>query len=327
MDFARKKKKKSGFDITVSVITLLIVIMILYPLILVVSSSVSEPIAVASGEVLLLPNGFSLDGYIRVFQDDNIMLGYMNTIFYAIVGTLINLLVTVPAGYVLTKVEVPGAKIIMMLILFTMYFSGGMIPTFLLVKSLHLYNTRWVLLILGAFNVYNCIICRSFFAGLPKELEEAAFIDGSSYMKTFVTIILPLSKALLGVMVLYFMVAHWNAYFNAMIYTYDKEIQPLQLFLRRILILEQNSADMMLGGGDEYAAQQQYIAALIKYAVIVVSSLPLMIIYPFLQKYFEKGVMIGSENFSTLDISIQNLIPTSGTGIYYTNVPLKIAVQ
>ena len=294
MEFSRKKKRISGFDAVVTVITLVLVAMVCYPLILVVSSSVSDPVAVASGEVLLFPKGFSLDGYKRVFQDDNIMLGYANTLFYTVVGTAINLVVTVPAGYVLTKVEVPGTKIIMMLFLFTMYFSGGMIPAFLLVKSLHLYNTRWVLLIIGAFSVYNCIICRSFFAGLPKELEEAAYIDGSSYINTFLTIILPLSKALLGVMVLYFAIEHWNSYFNAMIYTYDKEIQPLQLFLRRILILEQNSADMMTSGGDEYAAQQQYIAALIKYAVIVVSSLPVMILYPFLQKYFEKGVMIGS---------------------------------
>lgn len=294
MEIARKKKKISTFDIIVTVITLLLVVIVLYPLILVVSSSVSDPVAVATGKVLFLPKGFTLEGYKRVFQDDNIMIGYANTLFYTIVGTFINLIVTIPAGYVLTKTEVPGTKVIMMLILFTMYFSGGMIPTFLLVKSLHLYNTRWVLLIIGAFSTYNCIICRSFFAGLPRELEEAAYIDGSSYINTFLSIILPLSKALLGVMVLYFAVTHWNSYFSAMIYTYDKEIQPLQLFLRRILILEQTSADMMSAGGDEYAAQQQYVAALIKYAVIVVSSLPLMIIYPFLQKYFEKGVMIGS---------------------------------
>ena len=294
MEIARKKKKISTFDIIVTVITLLLVVIVLYPLILVVSSSVSDPVAVATGKVLFLPKGFTLEGYKRVFQDDNIMIGYANTLFYTIVGTFINLIVTISAGYVLTKTEVPGTKVIMMLILFTMYFSGGMIPTFLLVKSLHLYNTRWVLLIIGAFSTYNCIICRSFFAGLPRELEEAAYIDGSSYINTFLSIILPLSKALLGVMVLYFAVTHWNSYFSAMIYTYDKEIQPLQLFLRRILILEQTSADMMSAGGDEYAAQQQYVAALIKYAVIVVSSLPLMIIYPFLQKYFEKGVMIGS---------------------------------
>ena len=294
MKFAGKKKKISVFDMAVTAITLLLVAMVLYPLILVVSSSVSDPIAVASGEVLLLPKGFTLDGYKRVFQDDGILIGYANTFFYAVVGTLINLCVTIPAGYVMSKTEVPGVKVIMMLFLFTMYFSGGMIPSFLLVRSIGLYNTRWVLLILGAFSVYNCIICRSFFAGIPKELEEAAFIDGSSYIKTFVTIVLPLSKALLGVMVLYFAVGHWNSYFNAMIYTYDQEIQPLQLVLRRILVLEESSAEMMTSGGDELAAERQYLAALIKYAVIIVSSLPLMIIYPFLQKYFEKGVLIGS---------------------------------
>lgn len=294
MEFPSKKKKISVFDIVVISITLVLVVMIAYPLILVVSSSISDPVAVASGKVLFWPKGFTLAGYQRVFQDKNIMLGYANTLFYTVVGTMINLVVTVPAGYVMTKSEVPGIKYIMMIFLFTMYFSGGMIPSFLLVKSLELYNTRWVLIILGAFSVYNCIICRSFFAGLPKELEEAAYIDGSSYIRTFITIVLPLSKALLGVMVLYFAVGHWNSYFNAMIYTYDTNIQPLQLFLRRILILQQSSADMMAGGGDEFAAQQQQVAALIKYAVIVVSSLPLMIIYPFLQKYFEKGVMIGS---------------------------------
>lgn len=289
-----KFKKISAFDIVVYGISIMLVAIVLYPLILVLSSSVSDPVAVAAGEVIFLPKGFTLDGYKRVFQDQNIMIGYANTLFYTVVGTLINLAVTVPAGYVMTKTEAPGVKGVMMLFLFTMYFSGGLIPSFLLVKSLGLYNTRWALLILGAFSVYNCIICRSFFAAMPKELEEAAFIDGSSYMGTFFKVVLPLSKALLGVMVLYFAVGHWNAYFGAMIYTYDKEIQPLQLFLRRILIQEQNSAQMMGGGGDELAAQQQYIAALIKYAVIVVSSLPLMIVYPFLQKYFEKGVLIGS---------------------------------
>lgn len=294
MNLASKKKKISAFDIGVTVITLILVAVILYPLILVVSSSVSDPAAVASGEVLLLPKGFTLDGYKRVFQDNDIMMGYANSLFYTVVGTMINLVVTIPAGYVLSKTEIPGTRVMMKLFLFTMYFSGGMIPTFLLVRGMGLYNTRWVLLILGAFNVYNCIICRSFFSGLPKELEEAAYVDGASHIRTFMTIIIPVSKALLGVMVLYFAVGHWNSYFNAMIYTFDKEIQPLQLFLRRILVLEQSSADMMASGGDEFAAQQQYIAALIKYAVIVVSSLPLMIIYPFLQKYFEKGVMIGS---------------------------------
>ena len=269
-------------------------LIVLYPLIFVISSSVSEPTMVAAGKVVLLPKGFTLEGYARVFQDSNILTGYANSLFYTVFGTMINLLVTVPAGYVLTKRDMPGTGIVMKLFLFTMYFSGGLIPAFLLINSLHLYNTRLVLLILGAFSMYNCIICRSFFSSLPKELEEAAQIDGCSYLRIFVQIVLPLSKALLGVMVLYFAVGHWNSYFNAMIYTYDESIQPLQLFLREILVLQEKSADMMSSGGDELAAQQQKIAALIKYAVIVVSSVPLMIVYPFLQKYFEKGVMIGS---------------------------------
>ena len=289
-----KKRKISGFDIGIIVIILMLVAIVLYPLIFVISSSVSEPTMVATGKVFFLPKGFTLDGYKRVFEDSNIMTGYANSLFYTAVGTCINLVVTVPAGYVLTKSEVPGARIVTMMFLFTMYFSGGLIPSFLLVKSLHLYNTRMVLLILGAFSMYNCIICRSFFSGLPKELEEAAYIDGCSYLRIFLKIVLPLSKALLGVMVLYFAVGHWNSYFNAMMYTYDESIQPLQLFLRRLLILEERAAEVMASGADELAAEQQKIAALIKYAVIVVSSVPLMIVYPFLQKYFEKGVMIGS---------------------------------
>lgn len=180
----------------------------------------------------------------------------------------------------------------MTLFMITMYFSGGMIPTFLWVNSLGLYNSRLVLIILGAFNTYNCIICRSFFSSMPVELEEAASIDGCSVIGTFVKIILPLSKALLGVMVLYFAVVHWNSYFDAMIYIRDDAKQPLQVFLRRILILAQTQADMEEAAG--YGQTLANLEALMRYAVIVVSSLPLLIVYPFLQKYFDKGVMIGS---------------------------------
>ena len=247
-----------------------------------------------AGEVVLLPKGFTLMGYKRVFQEPDILLGYKNTLFYTLIGTAINLFVTVPAGYMLSKKEVPGRNLFMFLFMFTMYFSGGMIPSFLLVKSLHLYDTRAVLVILGAFSTYNCIICRTFFAALPHELEEAAAIDGCSTVRTFVQIVLPLSQALLGVMVLYFAVGHWNSYFNAMIYVNNEKYKPLQLILRRILILEQASSNMMEGGGDEYAAEQFKLKELIKYSVIVVSSLPVLVLYPFLQKYFVQGVMIGS---------------------------------
>ena len=278
----------------VFVIVTLLMLIVLYPLIYVLSCSVSSPTAVGAGEVVLLPKGFTLMGYKRVFQEPDILLGYKNTLFYTLIGTAINLFVTVPAGYMLSKKEVPGRNLFMFLFMFTMYFSGGMIPSFLLVKSLHLYDTRAVLVILGAFSTYNCIICRTFFAALPHELEEAAAIDGCSTVRTFVQIVLPLSQALLGVMVLYFAVGHWNSYFNAMIYVNNEKYKPLQLILRRILILEQASSNMMEGGGDEYAAEQFKLKELIKYSVIVVSSLPVLVLYPFLQKYFVQGVMIGS---------------------------------
>ena len=282
------------FGAVVFVIVTLLMLIVLYPLIYVLSCSVSSPTAVGAGEVVLLPKGFTLMGYKRVFQEPDILLGYKNTLFYTIIGTAINLFVTVPAGYMLSKKDVPGRNLFMFLFMFTMYFSGGMIPSFLLVKSLHLYDTRAVLVILGAFSTYNCIICRTFFAALPQELEEAAAIDGCSTVRTFVQIVLPLSQALLGVMVLYFAVGHWNSYFNAMIYVNNEKYKPLQLILRRILILEQASSNMMEGGGDEYAAEQFKLKELIKYSVIVVSSLPVLVLYPFLQKYFVQGVMIGS---------------------------------
>jgi len=288
----KKRKKITLFDVVVHIISWFLLVIVLYPLIVVISSSFSDPTLVATGKVVLLPKGISLAGYKAVFNNRNIVVGYANTIFYTIVGTIINLFVTVPAGYALTKNSVPGRNVFMTMFMITMYFSGGLIPTFLLVNSLGLYNTRWILLILGAFSTYNCIICRSFFAAMPIELEEAAELDGCNPMRTFIQIVLPLSKALLGVMVLYFGVAHWNSYFSAMIYIKEDHMQPLQVFLRRILILAQSATNVEEGG--EYAAAMAEREALIRYSVIVVSSAPLLVIYPFLQKYFDKGVLIGS---------------------------------
>ncbi len=287
-----KRGKTEVFDYIVYAIATILVLIVLYPLILVVSCSISDPGLVATGQIVLLPKEITLDGYKYVFQNDDIMIGYANTIFYTVFGTAINLLVTIPAGYVLTKAEVPGNKFFIIFFMITMYFSGGMIPSFLLNKALGLYNNRWALLMPGAFSMYNCIICRSFFAGLPKELEESATIDGSSVIHTFLKIVMPLSKALVGVMVLYFAVGHWNSYFNAMIYIRDDSMQPLQIFLRRILVLAQTQADQAEAA--EYADRMASLEAQMRYAVIVVSSLPLLIVYPFLQKYFDKGVLIGS---------------------------------
>ena len=270
----------------------LLLLLVLCPLIFVCSASVSDPSMVASGKVLLLPKGFTLDGYRRVFQDKSILTGYANTIFYTTVGTLINLAVTVPAGYALARSTLPGKKFFMTYFMIPMYFGGGLIPTFLVVNALHLYNTRAVMVLLYAFSMYNCIICRTFFGGLPKEVEEAAIIDGCTSFQVFWQIVLPLSKALMGVMVLYFAVAHWNIYFSALIYLRDTDKHPLQLVLRKILVLETTSDDMI--GMEEAALAKLQLKELVKYAVIIVSSLPVLILYPFLQKYFDQGVMIGS---------------------------------
>ena len=286
----KRKKKIELFDIVMYVVSALLLLIAAYPLILVLSNSISDPTLVAKGEVVFLPKGINFDGYTYIFENKDIMTGYANTIFYTVIGTAINLFVTVPCGYVLSKTSLPGKKFFMVYFMITMYFSGGLIPTFLLMNKLGLYNSRWSLLLLGAFSMYNCIICRSFFAGIPKELEESACIDGCSDIGIFTKIVLPLSKALMGVMVLYFALSHWNSYFSAMVYIKDDSKQPLQVFLRRILI----QAKQQLEASEEVVESLIETEALIRYGVIVVSSLPLLIIYPFLQKYFDKGVLIGS---------------------------------
>ncbi len=280
----------------VGVITLIVLV----PLIHVVACSFSSPNAIGSGKVWLWPINITLAGYRGVFSDKSIITGYANTFFYTVVGTMINLAVTVPCGYALSKKTLPGRNYFMIFFMITMYFGGGMIPTYLLIQSLGLYNTRLVLLILGAFSTYNCIICRTFFSAFPEELEDAARIDGCGVFRCFLQIVMPLSKALMGVMVLYFAIGHWNSYFSAMMYLNKDEYKPLQLILRRLLIEAQQNLQMMEGAAGaageagEAAADAYNTAQLIKYAVIIVSSVPVMILYPFLQKYFDKGVMLGS---------------------------------
>ena len=296
---AKKKNKirQTTMDRVMQAISYFIVIfsvlLVLYPLIYIISASVSSPEAVGSGKVILLPKDITTVGYQRVFKDKRILTGYGNTLFYTIVGTIINLIVTVPCGFALAKKKLVGKKIFLFIFMFTMYFGGGMIPTFILLTNMNMYDTRWVMLILGAFNCYNCIICRTFFAEIPLEIGEAAALDGCGTIQYFIKIVLPISQALLGVMVLYFAVGHWNSYFNALIYTKSDRIIPLQLVLRNILVESVNSAQMM-EDADEAGAKLTEIAQQLKYAVIVVSSLPMLILYPFMQKYFVKGVLIGS---------------------------------
>ncbi len=286
------------FNLLNLLILTIVLVIVLFPLIHIVAASVSDPDYVSTGKVSLLPKGFNIEGYRKVFQYKDIMVGYRNTIFYTIVGTLVNLAVTLPAAYALSKKRLMGRNGFMFFMAFTMYFSGGMIPTYILIRDLNLLNTYGVLIVSGAVNTTNLIICRTFFtSSIPPELEEAAMIDGCSTTRTFLTIVLPLSKALLGVMVLYYGIGHWNSYFNALIYLTDRSKVPLQLVLREILI-EQEMASQMLESGaavsDDLRKMQMKLASLIKYSAIVVSSLPVLIVYPFLQKYFEKGVMLGS---------------------------------
>jgi len=273
----------------------LLLIMICYPLVYVLSASISDPNAVNAGRMWLWPVGVSLEGYERVFRDDEIWSGYLNTFIYTVLGTAVNLTVTVPCAYALSKKNLPGVKIIMLLILFTMFFHGGIIPSYLVVKQLGMINTIWALVIPQAAAVWNIIVTMTFFRNsVPQELEEAAAIDGSTVFRTFFSIVLPLSAPILAVMGLFYGVGHWNQYFQALLYLSDEDLYPLQLVLRKILVMNQTSSLFMDTKDPLAMAEQARIAETIKYAVMIVSSLPLLIVYPFLQRYFVKGVLIGS---------------------------------
>lgn len=301
-DFMASKVKESKSDkiflIINFIFTLVILFVVLYPLIYVLSASISAPRHVASGEMWLLPKGITFEGYKRIFQDKVLWRGYRNTIFYTLVGTTINLAVTLPAAYALSRKDLVGRNFFTVLMVFTMFFGGGLIPTYLVVQKLNMINTVWALLLTGATSTYNIIVCRTFFQSIPKELEEAAAVEGCSNTRLFFSIILPLSKALIAVMALFFGVGHWNSYFNALIYLNDKKLYPLQLVLREILVVQAASTAMTQEALTDEAAKalanKAELSEIIKYAVMVVSSLPVIMIYPFLQRYFVEGVMLGS---------------------------------
>lgn len=284
------------FDTVNKLFLLVVLIAVLYPLVYVVSASISDPVYVNQGKMWLFPRGITFEGYTRVFQNPEIWSGYRNTILYTAGGTLINLLFTVPGAYALSRKDLKGRGVMMGLIVFTMFFGGGLIPTFLLVSGLGMLDTVWALIIPNAVAVYNLIICRTFFQNnIPRELQESAEIDGCSNTMLFLKIVLPLSAPIIAVMGLYYGVAHWNSYFSAIIYIKDRSLYPLQLILREILVQNQMSDTMLMTGDDmEAMAKQARIADIIKYAVMIVSSLPIIIVYPFMQRYFMKGVLIGS---------------------------------
>ncbi len=289
-----------GFSVCIYVFVTFMFLVTLYPLIYVLSASFSDPEAVASGEMMLWPIGFNTDGYQMVLQNRQIWIGYRNTILYTVIGTLMQLAVTLPCAYALSRRDLQGKGAVLTLFMITMYFSGGMICGYLNIKELGLLDNPLSQLLPGLVSTYNMIVARTFFANsIPWELTEASYLDGASDFKLFTKVILPLSAPIIVVLALYYGVAHWNSYFEALLYLDNRDFYPLQVFLKEILTQAQMANEFMMEGGYtpeeiQMMEEQAEMANRVKYCVIVVSTVPMMIIYPRLQKYFAKGVMIGS---------------------------------
>ncbi|MWV43300.1 ABC transporter permease subunit [Paenibacillus sp. HJL G12] len=293
----KPKMKEAGSDRLFTIVNYtvlaLIMIIVLYPLVYVVSASFSSSSAVLSGRVWLWPVEPTLDGYRAVFKNGMVVRGFMNTLFYTVAGTGINLLFTVLAAYPLSRRDFRGRNVFMLLFVFTMMFNGGLIPTYLLVKNLGMIDTVWSMLIPAALSVWNVIIMRTYFqTTIPGELLEASQLDGCTDFRFLLRIVLPLSGPILAVIALFYAVGHWNQYFNAMIFLKRADLYPLQLILRDILVQNEINIDML--GDAKTAAARQGLRELLKYSLIVVTSVPLLVVYPFVQKFFVKGVMIGS---------------------------------
>lgn len=298
----RKKKRTHSvedviFDVVIFIVLTLALIIVAYPLYFILISSISSPTAVAGGDVHWVPVGFTLEGYSAVFKEDNVMQGFLNAILYAVVGTIINLVVTLPTGYALSRKDLKGRKYFLFFFMLTMFISGGLIPTYLVVQGCGFLDTIWALVVPGAISVYNMIVCMTFFrSNIPAELFEAAKLDGCGNTRFFLKIVLPLSSAIIAIMVLYYGVGHWNSYFSAMLYLTTPEKFPLQLVLRSILVQNEIAQSQSAVGADtlKELARLREVAELMKYSLIIVSSIPVLVLYPFIQKHFVKGVMIGS---------------------------------
>lgn len=267
-----------------------VMIITLYPFLFVFSMSISDPKYVLDQSVWLFPKGFSVESYKRVFENPDIWTSYYNTIFYTAIGTALNVMLTIFGAYPLSRKNFFARKQLMIFIVFTMFFSGGLIPLFILIKDLGLYNTRWAMIIPGVISAFLLIVARTFFQSIPESLDESAKIDGANDIMILFKIIMPLSKPIIAVLALFYAVGHWNSYFSAMIYLPDANLQPLQLYLVKILI--QNQDKLSEGMTDEL--DRALFTLQLKYSIIIVAVLPILLVYPFLQKYFAKGVMLGS---------------------------------
>lgn len=288
----RRQGKDLIFDIVLYSICAVMLLLVIYPLWFIVIASFSDPSAVAGGHVWILPVGFTLEGYDELFKQAEVWTGYKNTIIYTVLGTIFGLVVNIPAAYALSRKDLWGRKVLMGLFVFTMFFSGGMIPIFLTVQEMGFYNNFWVMIIPFSVSAYNIIVARTFFeTSLPADLWDAAQIDGCGNLRYFFTMALPLSKAVISVIALWTAVGQWNGYFNALLYLRDAKLHPLQLIMRNILITNQVFASMGTGEAAMIAMRR---ANLVRYSMIIIATVPIMCVYPFIQKYFDQGVMIGA---------------------------------
>lgn len=292
-----RSKEDVVFDTVIFIILTLILVIVAYPLWWVIISSFSNPKAVGAGQVVWLPVGFTLNGYAEVFDDPLIVRSFINSVIITVMGVIVNLAVTMPTAYALSRNKFSGRKAITLFYVITMFFGGGLIPTYLVVKSCGLINTWWSLILPGCLSVYNMTVARTFFkTNIPEELYEAASIDGCSQARFFFQIAMPLSGAITAILVLYYGIGHWNAYFSALIYVTDRNKWPLQLVLRSILITNETALQQTATTAEARAAmnEKKEMIELMKYSLIIISSLPTLILYPFIQKHFVKGVMVGS---------------------------------
>ena len=285
------------YDTILFILLSLVFLVVAYPLYFVIISSVSDPIAVSNGEVTFYPIGFTLDGYREVFKTNTVVRGFLNSLLYTVCGVSVNLLVTLPTGYALSRKDFALKKFVTFFYMLTMFIGGGMMPTYLIVKQTGLLNSMWALIIPGAMGVYNMIVAKTFFStNIPLELMEAARLDGCGNTRFFFHIVLPLSGAITAILVLYYGQGHWNSYFSALLYINDREKWPLQLELRNILLLNTNTMtkEFITEEMRKEQARREALANMMKYSLIIISSIPMLIVYPFVQKHFVKGVMIGS---------------------------------
>ena len=282
------------FDIINTVLLVLVFVVVAYPLYYILIASFSQPEMVLNGLVTVFPRGFRLDSYVRVFQNQEVLRGYWNSIMYTTVGTIINLVVTLPAAYAMSRADLKGRKVLTIFFAFTMFFGGGLIPTFIVVDRLGMVNTFWAMVIPNAMSVWNMLICRNFFqTNIPGELLETSQMDGCTNRSFFVQVVLPLSKAIIAVMILFYAVGHWNSFFNALVYLRDADRMPLQMVLRRLLVMAEPDPSMGAEMREDWVRMLMEVEML-KYALVVVASVPVLALYSLVQKHFVQGIMIGS---------------------------------